>query len=364
MPLQDYTLLYVEDENFTRKFMYTYFEDQFSHIYLASNAYEALEILEKNQVHVMISDIEMPDMNGLDLAQKVKELYPYIPVILLSAHENIDYLKTSIKLGADEYFTKPIEDLNALTKKVLELIEHYQLQQANKEIVNELPNIVKEHKSEILREIAHQWRQPMSAITNTFLELELKMEMDEIECQFTSEMTRIQKYLMELSSTLTTLSNVLLNNEDEAKITSESFLETIKNRLTLEYPGFNSKISLHPQSPESFIGKEQVLTELLVPIIENSIDAINDQGVENGGIELQISSNNDETILSVEDNGGGIDPKIEHKMFEPYTSTKSLNGKGLGLYIVHNTVTRLLKGSISAQNTKDGACVRIALPHS
>ena len=72
------------------------------------NGREALEFIEKNPVDVVLTDICMPYMDGMELSEKLSEGYPSIKIIILSGYDDFDYAKKAIKYGVKEYLLKPI----------------------------------------------------------------------------------------------------------------------------------------------------------------------------------------------------------------------------------------------------------------
>ncbi len=74
-----------------------------------NNGYAALEILKKARVDIMIADIKMPGINGLELTERVNECYPEIKVILLSGYSEFEYAKRAITLGVEDYLLKPVK---------------------------------------------------------------------------------------------------------------------------------------------------------------------------------------------------------------------------------------------------------------
>ena len=103
----DANILIVDDELDLQKMIKTLLhEEQFSHIYTAKNGKEALEVLENEDIHIILLDIMLPDINGFDLFTKIEKISS-APVMFLSARdEDIDKL-TGLGLGADDYITKP-----------------------------------------------------------------------------------------------------------------------------------------------------------------------------------------------------------------------------------------------------------------
>jgi len=104
----------------------------------ASNGIEALDIMKKEGAELLITDIKMPKMNGLELIQKVKELNPNTHFIILSGYDEFEYLKESIKLGIENYILKPInfEELEETILNIINKLDHKNLQDSylNKDI--------------------------------------------------------------------------------------------------------------------------------------------------------------------------------------------------------------------------------------
>lgn len=77
-------------------------------VILASNGIEALQILESSQVDFIITDVQMPAMNGIELAKRVRASYPETDILMLSAHSSFEYAKSAIEYGVINYLVKPI----------------------------------------------------------------------------------------------------------------------------------------------------------------------------------------------------------------------------------------------------------------
>ncbi|WP_051654254.1 EAL domain-containing protein [Persephonella sp. KM09-Lau-8] len=117
-------VLYVEDDPRVRETTLLLLKEFFHKILTASNGNEGLKIYQKEKPDLIITDINMPVMSGLEMVSKIREKDKDIPIIVLTAHSETDYLIQSIKLGVDGYILKPI-DLNQfleVIKKVLEKI--------------------------------------------------------------------------------------------------------------------------------------------------------------------------------------------------------------------------------------------------
>jgi len=119
MQIEDMEVLFVEDDDAVRESTTKFLERLVKKVYLAEDGEVAIEILKTSTPDVVITDIYMPKMDGLELAQHIKDTYPRIPIIILSAFSNINDLQKSIRIGVDYYLNKPIESLDSF-RKVLE----------------------------------------------------------------------------------------------------------------------------------------------------------------------------------------------------------------------------------------------------
>jgi DNA-binding response OmpR family regulator len=105
-----YTLLFVEDEAMIRKIAVAVLRPYFLEIYEAKDGVEALEIYANYKPDIIITDIEMPNMNGLALCKKIREKDKTTPIIVTTAYTKTDYLLEAISLNLVKYLVKPIEE--------------------------------------------------------------------------------------------------------------------------------------------------------------------------------------------------------------------------------------------------------------
>ena len=106
-----YTLLIVDDEPLVRNAISTIIDWDsigFTTIYQAEDGLEALEICRKHQIHLVLTDIVMPFMDGLELSKALSEEFPDIHVVVLTGHEDFEYAKQSVDLGVKNYILKPV----------------------------------------------------------------------------------------------------------------------------------------------------------------------------------------------------------------------------------------------------------------
>ena len=116
------SVLLVDDDDSFRKVMTIELGVMNFNAFAASTRDETLHILNKETVDVIILDIILPDLNGIDLLHELKSKYPEIEIIMLTAHGTVDSAIQSLKYGAYDYLTKPckLDELEAIVKKAYE----------------------------------------------------------------------------------------------------------------------------------------------------------------------------------------------------------------------------------------------------
>ena len=122
-----YSLLYVEDEPLVREMVVEYLDIFFLEIYEASNGVEALEIYNDKKPDMIITDIEMPKMNGLKFASLIRKKDITIPIVITTAYTSVDYLLEATELNLIKYLVKPVEEekLEKALKLCFERIESF-----------------------------------------------------------------------------------------------------------------------------------------------------------------------------------------------------------------------------------------------
>ena len=115
-------LLIVDDEHSYRQLISLVFEESGHSIRIAKNGREALDLLKEKPADIIISDVRMPDMDGISLLREARELLPDIGMILMTAFATVDNAREAFILGADDFIQKPfdVEELKVLVKKILE----------------------------------------------------------------------------------------------------------------------------------------------------------------------------------------------------------------------------------------------------
>ncbi|HBR57941.1 MAG TPA: Fis family transcriptional regulator, partial [Blastocatellia bacterium] len=115
-------ILIVDDEQSYRQLLTLVFQGDGHTIRTANNGREALELLRGEPADVVISDVRMPDMDGIEMLRAIRETMPDLGVVFMTAFASVDTAREAFKLGADDFVTKPfdVEELKLIVRKTLE----------------------------------------------------------------------------------------------------------------------------------------------------------------------------------------------------------------------------------------------------
>jgi len=219
---------------------------------------------------------------------------------------------------------------------------------------------------EMIGNIAHQWRQPLSTISmesnNILVDIELEM-LDKNTLKEAS--LNIIKQTQYLSQTIDTFRDFV----KEKKELKEAILqESIDRALhimsaTLQNNFIELQNNINYDDPIKITLIESELSEVIINILNNAKDILLEKNIKDKWIKISLEKTNTQVVITIEDNGGGIADDIMPKIFEPYFTTKHQNqGTGLGLHISYKIIVDSLKGKLYAKNTENGAKFFIELP--
>ena len=134
--LDELTVLFVEDDTDAQEIIKMLLEDNVSKFYQAFDGKEALDIYYDKKPDIIITDIQMPKLDGLEMAKQIKECDPYQPIIVMSAFDDKERLLKAIDIGIDQFIPKPI-DTDILFEKIELLIKKIQNKQKIKSIIGQ-----------------------------------------------------------------------------------------------------------------------------------------------------------------------------------------------------------------------------------
>jgi len=349
------SILYVEDEKEVQKELAEVLDIFCNTLYIADDGVQGLKQYNKYNPDIVISDVKMPFMDGIEMAKRIKEKNKKAHVIFTTAFSDTNFFQDAIELQVDGYILKPI-DLNLLKKKINSIIEIIEIK---KELEQKEQILIQQSKlasmGEMIGNIAHQWRQPLSVISMQINNVKLEKTLGSFEEDSLDEcMESILSQIDYLSNTIDDFSSFFKPSLEYSDYNIHIFLEKC---IDLVKPLFCENtietIKNIDQKINSF-GDPKQLVQALINILNNSKDALKEaQDIQEKLVFIMTAKEEDGKYLNItiKDNAGGIPQNILDKIFEPYFTTKHKSqGTGLGLYISHTIITKNLHGFIEVSN--------------
>ncbi len=279
--------------------------------------------------------------------KKNNELISQKNLMLEQVCDEVSKQKEELKLAGDELARinanledRILEEINENRKKDVLLIQ--QSRQAA--------------MGEMIANIAHQWRQPLNAVGLIVQNFRSAFENEELTEEYIDEkITKCMNLIYYMSDTITDFQYFFRPEKEQRRFEVDkivrkciSFVEDVLRKNNIE-------LSYNLQDNVFAIGFPNEYSQVVLNLIHNAKDAILKEKPENPKIEIQLSEINGQSYLTITDNGGGISPENMDKVFDPYFSTKkSDEGTGLGLYMSKTIIEKQEGGKIDFENTDNG----------
>ena len=217
---------------------------------------------------------------------------------------------------------------------------------------------------EMIGHIGHQWRQPLNALGLMFQKLDKayhkQLLTDELMDQSTQKAMRVIK---QMSKTIDDFRDFF---KSDKKTHLCMLVDVVHQAQDIIEPTLESKhinLKIHSNSERLVPCYKNELSQVILNLIVNAMDALVQNSVEDGEITVTIEDGQDETYLIIDDNAGGIPHDIIEKIFDPYFTTKgNSNGTGIGLYMSKAIIQEHMSGKLEVNNTLSGASFKITLP--
>ena len=205
---------------------------------------------------------------------------------------------------------------------------------------------------EMIGNIAHQWRQPLSVISTCASGIKFEKEFNQISDERLYEsLDLIVENTQYLSKTIDDFRNFFKADKlIEDFCVNDSILRVLK-LLKSSIQNHNIQVETHLNGDLIIHGYPNEFLQVLVNVINNAKDALMTQPVNTRFMNIKTFIKNKRCVIEINDNGGGVDESIVSKIFDPYFTTKHKSqGTGIGLYMSHQIVVEHMKGSIYAKN--------------
>lgn len=353
MPIdyQQYPVLFVDDEPQNLVVFRYALEEHFT-ILTASSGQEALNLMHGNRFAVILSDQRMPEMTGVELCARARELQPDAVRILVTAYADVYAAIDAINLGqVSRYLVKPWRN-EELIEVIQTAIEFVQMQEAMRDMQLRLLQGGQSRIANAVQErVLHEISQPLQAmvITNTETTKKLDTLLSHLQTDRNSEVLKHEVLaLKELHDATIAATGQLVSLAARARTGSISPSTehcdagaAIESTLRI----IRREVERTAQLDISILRSSHValdaagLGQIVLNLVLNAAEAMRDSGAAGRSIKVIVDRTDEVGLLQVRDNGPGIQPEHLPHIFRPHFTTKA-SGSGLGLSIVSDMIKR------------------------
>lgn len=356
---QKIKILYVDDEennlNSFKAFFRKYYE-----VYTATNAADAIRILEEIPMEIILSDQRMPATTGVEFFEKAIPYCPDSIRILITGQSDIDVVIDAINRGqVYKYIQKPWdwEKLSLLLENAAQIfhtkrdikVKNQQLQKANDEL------------NKFVYSVSHDLRAPLMSILGV-LQL-YKKEEDGGNVQYLSI---IEDCVVKLDGYIKNIIDYYVNSKSEELLQEIKFEELVNEILShLKNNNLGVNFITEVKQTDEFVGDLFRVKVVLANLISNAIKFRNPNN-PNHQIEIYINATAKSVFITISDNGVGILQEHLEDIFTLFFRTQAINdkqGSGIGLYVVKEALEKI-GGSIEVASTPNkGTSFKIFIPN-
>jgi len=377
-------LLIVDDEPVILQILKAVFDDEPVRLTCVGTGADAVRVLEEQGCDLLITDKNLPDINGLELLQRAKRLNPFTEVIIITGYASLETALTAMEHDAFDYVVKPLNNVFDIRKKVRRALEKQGLALENARLLGDLKvrndeleaalNETRALQAELIQSeklagigtlaagVAHEVSSPLFGIlglAEAIPDEEVRPKVDAYAKEIVDYCHSIREIVVDLSSYSRT------SQRDDSEPTNLGACIHDAHRLVgraLQVDGVDIELSL--SDTVSVYAKPTELTQIFVNLLKNAVEAVRDEHPDGGGrVTISMGQNIDHVWAMVADNGVGIAEDILGQVFDPFYTTKPPGkGTGLGLNVAYRIVTKY-RGTITVESGSEGGTLfRIRFP--
>ncbi|WP_294960457.1 ATP-binding protein [Sulfurimonas sp.] len=216
---------------------------------------------------------------------------------------------------------------------------------------------------EMVGNIAHQWRQPLAIVNTLVAILKEKNEVGILDrAEISSKLDTMEKRVVYMSDTIEDFMNYYKPNKNKSVFSVYTAITK-----ALEITNYNKEsekvdININGDKNLNIYGLMNEFIQVIVSILSNIYDIKKSRSITNIKIDIILQRENEDAVLCISDNAGGIDESILTKIFNPYFTTKHQSmGTGLGLHIAKMIIEDQMDGKLQAHNNSLGATFTIRM---
>jgi signal transduction histidine kinase len=341
----------------------------------------AMKYLSEHSVDIVINSLEHLDDNELHKTfQKVLSINTKLPVLLIIDETEIKQIRKAIKYNIDNFILYPIdkdivvEELNRMVNNIYHKIEvtniNKQLQELNQTLDKKVQEEIEKNKEkdhmmyhqsrlaamgEMIGNIAHQWRQPLTAISTIIQTIEYKEKRKKLDSEFLYKQTELAKQIVsQMSQTIDDFRNFFKPNKLKESFLINDVLKHNIKFLSVQFKSKDIEVVFNENDNIELLSYKNELSQAILNILNNAKDALltnNDNTRKLIFMCTDIDNTNNKIDIILQDNAGGIPNDIINKIFDPYFTTKhQSHGTGIGLYMTKQIIETNMKGKIRVEN--------------
>lgn len=328
-------LLYVDDEHDNVVVFEAAFEDDFR-VYTAGSAREALEILERHPIPVVVSDQRMPEMTGVEMFAIMRRRYPHIQRIILTGYTDPDGMIDAVNQGQVFHFVKKPWERPFLHSVLIRAFQAHDLAVTNSALTDQL--ILSDRLAmlgQATARLAHE-------MGNHLCLLPL-IEYVEDNCGDNQDLLSLARMSRESLQRITEMvhevksfSHVQQQDFVKQPLALTEVVHELVSFLRFDKSVPFRQISVDVQAEPTCLGNKVKLQQILLNLVKNAAHAI--RGRVDGRVVITVGADGSEAVVRVADNGTGMTPEVQERVWEPFFTTKGEEGTGLGLDVCRRLI--------------------------
>lgn len=348
-------IVLIDDETRLLQTLSRFLEQQGHQVFRAGSFQDAEQHLWPGRFEVLVTDIVMPDFDGMKVLREVVEVRRcQEPVVLITGEPNLETASEAVRRGAFDYVSKPVtkDKLLEVTARSLRhvhlLRERDQARQAEIQVLKNLASL-----GESASVLSHEIRTPITSLRQALRAVGEKLGIEDrvLLEEFVGNLNRIERML---GQTLSFAKPLRLQRQPSDLGTLAAAAVTETSSLPIA-----SGVEIELRSEPGLVADvdPQLFGEVLTNLLRNAAEACGGRG----RVVVHVRADEDRAILEVEDDGPGVPESRRGEIFRPFHSSKQY-GTGIGLAFCRKVVESHA-GSIELV-TKDGpgACFRVEVP--
>ena len=348
------TIVLAEDDVRLAEMVARLLGDEYT-VYVGNDGVAALELVKKHHPQLLITDVDMPNMDGIELAQHFRESAQdrMAPVIILSAMMDLGTRVAGLEAGAVDYVTKPFDPA--------ELRARVRAQFRMRDLA------VRLHRAEQLSSLgvltsglAHELRNPANGVVNAVPPL-VALLPDELKDP-DHPVAQLLDVVQTCASQISVLSKQLLgfrHAENTLDVRPIALRDLVKRALNV-CSAATTDVEIRLDVAEAVV---QVAPPLMIQVLTNLIENAAHAAGKGGWLGVVARVEGGRAVLEVTDSGSGVPVELREKIFEPFFTTKPQGvGTGLGLALSRDIVVRH-GGNIAIRERAGRHAFVIDLPH-